>query len=107
MVRALKSPQYLEVLKQDPVIQRINELSFDFGGVKQNSAYPIIKECINEYFLIGKYLDGLMLLQNYGYMMYSETVAFQERYKFNLEDWQSEFSEFCLKYIGSNRIYDK
>ena len=106
-IQSLKSPQFIEVLDQDPIIQRISELSFGFGGVKENSNYPIMKECIQEYFSSEKFVDGLMLLQNYGYAMYSETVAFQERYNFDLSDWQKELSELCLKYLGSCRIYGK
>lgn len=104
VIRTLRHPKVREVLSQDPMIQRIDQLDLNFGGVKQNSTYPVIYECVQEYFNNEQFIDGLMLYQNYGYMMHSETRAFQDRYQFNLKDWQSEYSALCLKYLGDSRV---
>jgi tetratricopeptide (TPR) repeat protein len=105
VIRSLRSPQFGEALSKDPLIQRVDEFNFNFGGVKENSMYPMMYECVQEYFNSGQFIDGLMLYQNYGYMMYSETVSFQERYNFNLKSWQSEYAELCLKHLGDNRVF--
>ena len=105
VIRSLRSPQFREALNKDPIMQRIDEFELSFGGVKENSIYPIIYECIQEYLNNEQFIDGLMLYQNYGYMMYSETGAFQERYNFDLKSWQSDYSELCLSYLGDNRVF--
>jgi hypothetical protein len=105
VIQSLRRPQFREVLNKDPVAQRIDEIELNFGGVKENSIYPIIYECVQEYINSERFIDGLMLYQNYGYMMHSETGSFQERYNFNLKSWQSEYSALCLKYLGDNRVF--
>ena len=77
-----------------------------FGGEKENNNYPLLKECIEEYFEQGESIKRLSLYQNYAYMMYSETKAFQERYNFNLKEWQNEYSRLCEEKLGDNRRYD-
>ncbi len=103
IMRSLRNPKTKEILNSDPVIKRIDDISLGFGGVHENSTYTIIAECVEEYFVKEQYIEGLSLNQNYAYIMYSETVSFQERNKFILEDWQSEFSQLCLKFLGDNR----
>lgn len=105
VIRLLQNPQFREVLNKDPIIQRIDEFELNFGGVKENRIYPIMYECIQEYFNNGQFVEGLILYQNYGYMMYSETSSFQDRYNFNLKNWQSEYSELCKKHLGDNRVF--
>jgi hypothetical protein len=43
--------------------------------------------------------------QNYAFMMLTETNAFQERYNFNLDAWQNEFTELCILGLESDRIF--
>lgn len=105
VIRSLRNPQFREALSNDPIIQRIDDFELNFGGVKENAIYPIIYECVQEYLNSEQFIDGLMLYQNYGYMMYSETGAFQERYNFDLKSWQSEYSKLCLKHLGDNRVF--
>jgi tetratricopeptide (TPR) repeat protein len=105
VIRSLRSSQFREALSKDPIVQRIDEFELNFGGVKENSIYPIIYECVQEYLNSERFIDGLMLYQNYGYMMCSETGAFQERYNFDLKSWRSEYSELCLKHLGDNRVF--
>ena len=105
VIRLLRTPPFREILSKDPIIQRIDDFDLNFGEFKENSIYSIIYECSQEYIKGSNFIDGLMLYQNYGYMMYSETTAFQERYGFNLKRWQKEYSELCLKHLGDNRVY--
>ncbi|MDV2080858.1 tetratricopeptide repeat-containing protein [Marinobacter xestospongiae] len=103
VIRMLRSPSVREAIPNDPLIQRIDELELGFGGVKENPAYSVIYECVQEYFKREQFIEGLVLYQNYAYMMYSETLSFQERHDFNLQDWQSEYTGLCLQYLGDNR----
>jgi len=105
ILRALRNPQFQEMLKDDPLMQRIGEFELHFGGVKENANYPVMYECVQEYFKRDQFVEGLMLYQNYGYMMHSETVSFQQRYNFKLDNWRLEYSELCLRYLGNSRIY--
>jgi len=106
VLRMLQSNNAKEILPNDPIVKRVNNLNLGFGGEKENNNYPLLKECIEEYFEQGEDIKGLSLFQNYAYMMYSETTAFQERYNFNLSEWQSEYSELCKNKLGDNRRFD-
>ena len=70
---------------------------------RENPTYPVMADCILEYFTENKYREGLMLYHNYGYMMFMETKPSQDRYNFVLENWQSELSERCSRYLNDNR----
>lgn len=107
VIRTLRNNQIREVLSNDPIVARIDEFYLGFGGVKENSIYPLMHECVQEYFNHEQYIDVLMLYQNYAYMMCSETGSFQERYDFNINNWQSGFSELCLKYLRNCRIFTR
>lgn len=106
VLRTLKSMRSQTSIKDDPLIQRIDEIDFDFGGTKENPVYSILDGCIQEYFKKELYTDGLMMFQNYAYMMTSETISFQERNGFNLSEWQLKFSDLCLEYLGDNRLFE-
>lgn len=102
-IRMLKTAVNLDAFNDEPLIRIIPDLSMKFGGTKENHQYNLLSECAEEYLRTGKHIRGLKLMQNYAFMMSIETSAFQERYKFNINDWQQEFSERCLKHLGTNR----
>jgi len=62
-------------------------------------------DCVTAYFETGKHIDGLILHQNYAYMMMTETSSFQERCHFDLAEWQAEFGALCEKHLGTNRRF--
>ncbi len=88
---------------QDPLVARSEQLTMQYGGTKENSNYGVLKECIAEYLSSSTPTLGLLLNQNYGYMMSMETTAFQDRYDFNLTGWIEEHSRFCAEYVGDSR----
>ena len=106
VLRMLQNNTAKEILPNDPIIKRASNITMSFGGEKENNNYPLLKECIEEYFEQGESIKRLSLYQNYAYMMYSETKAFQERYNFNLKEWQNEYSRLCEEKLGDNRRYD-
>ena len=87
----------------DPLVDRSSELTMNYGGVKENSNYKILKECISVYLTSPTPVLGILLNQNYGYMMYMETNAFQERNGFVPARWIEEHSLLCAKYLGDDR----
>lgn len=99
----LRMLQTSKVETKDPLTMRSRELFEKFGGTKENSNYPILKECIEEYLASDMPLLGLLLNQNYGYTMSMETVSFRERYQFEPKQWITEHSELCAKYLGDSR----
>lgn len=101
----LKMAVNSEIFQTDPVVQRVaaGELTLHFGGVKENNNYRAMTACINDYLKLNKPLNALRLLQNYAFVMSSETTAFQARYHFSLGEWQTQFSELCLTHTGDNR----
>lgn len=101
----LQQASTLADLSCDPVVKQIslNSLNLNFGGTKTNQNYDRMKECIAEYFVQNKAISALKLSQNFAYAMYFETSAFQERYHFNMKEWQTEFNELCLKHLGDSR----
>ncbi len=61
---------------KDPLVTWSEQLSMQNGGTKENSNDGIHKECIAEYLSSSTPTRGLLLNQNYGYMMFMETMAF-------------------------------
>ncbi|MFM2478636.1 tetratricopeptide repeat-containing protein [Celerinatantimonas sp. MCCC 1A17872] len=107
VIAMLKNPRYQEYLQGDPVISRMAQMEFDFGGQKHNPIYPLLKECVNDYFNANQPVQALLLYQNYAYMMRAETSSFQERYEFDLSSWQSEFGALCAEHLGSDRKFSQ
>lgn len=105
-LRVLQNKIAHEILPNDPIVTRANDLTQNFGGTKENSNYPLLKEAIDEYLERGENIRGLSLYQNYAYMMNAETTAFQERYQFSIEEWRNEFSHLCKNKLGDNRRYN-
>ncbi len=63
-----------------------------------------MQKCIDAYFSLEEITIALRLHQNYAYMMWGETSAFQERYNFDLSRWRDEHSKLCEKYLGNDRV---
>jgi hypothetical protein len=87
----------------DPLVERSGDLDMNYGGTKENPNYRILQECINAYLASPTPLIGLLLNQNYAYMMYMETTAFQERHKFDSKEWIQRQTELCSRILGDSR----
>jgi tetratricopeptide (TPR) repeat protein len=105
-LRMLQNKTARELLPDDPIVKRADELTQSFGGVKENANYPLLKDAVDEYLLQGENIKGLSLYQNYAYMMYTETSSFQDRYNFNLDAWREEYAQLCNEKLSDNRRYD-
>jgi tetratricopeptide (TPR) repeat protein len=66
----------------DPIWRACGQLSFNFGGNKENADYPVLHAAIESYLEHGNYLCASTLMQTYAELMSAETVSFQERYGF-------------------------
>lgn len=66
----------------DPIWRACRQLSFNFGGSKENADYPVLLAAIDTYVEQGNYLSASTLMQTYAELMSAETVSFQERYAF-------------------------
>lgn len=88
---------------EDPLVAKSEQLSAQYGGTKENPNYDLLKNCIDEYLSSSTPTLGLLLNQNYGYMMSMETTAFQDRYDFDRATWIKEHSSLCSKYVGDSR----
>ena len=102
-LRLLQAAKNIPSLADDPLVARSSEINMSFGGAKENSVYEVFKDCITQYLASSNPLRGILLNQNYGYMMMMETKSFQERNEFQIEEWGAEQSELCLKHLGDNR----
>ncbi len=102
-LRMLHNAKKSNRLANDPLVARSSELRMKWGGAKENTDYYILKSCIGEYLSSETPVLGLLLNQNYGYMMETETVAFQERYGFDSSSWIQEHSDLCSKHLGDSR----
>lgn len=87
----------------DPLVACSDRLPMKFGGEKENTCYHVIKDCIDAYLSSSTPVLGLLLNQNYGYMMSMETVSFQERYHFDRTTWINDHSQLCSQYLGDSR----
>ncbi|WES66901.1 tetratricopeptide repeat-containing protein [Superficieibacter sp. HKU1] len=101
LTQAARLPQF----RDDPVVRRVaaKEMDLNYGGVKENTNYLMMQACIDDYFSQDKPRLALTLLHNYGYIMSSETTAFQDRYGFNLNEWRMQFSKLCSEHLGDAR----
>ena len=66
----------------DPIRRACGQLSFHFGGSKDNADYPVLLAAIATYLEQGKHVAASTLMQTYAELMSAETVSFQERYAF-------------------------
>ena len=66
----------------DPIWRACGQLSFNFGGSKENADYPVLLGAIATYVEQGNYLRASTLMQTYAELMSAETISFQERYDF-------------------------
>jgi tetratricopeptide (TPR) repeat protein len=66
----------------DPIWRACGQLSFNFGGSKENADYPVLLAAIDTYLEQGKHVSASTLMQTYAELMSAETVSFQERYAF-------------------------
>lgn len=90
-------------LFDDPVLERSEQLTLGYGGVKENENYSLLRACIDEYLSAGTVVPGLLLNQNLGYMMAMETRAFQERHGFQDAAWLEEHVGLCETHLGDSR----
>ncbi len=101
---ALRMLQSAKGKTGDPLVASSGRLTMSYGGDKENSNYDVLKECISAYLSSPTPVLGLLLNQNYGYMMRMETRSFQDRYAFDPTAWLTEHSELCAKYLGDSRM---
>ncbi|KKO63105.1 hypothetical protein VM94_02850 [Janthinobacterium sp. KBS0711] len=66
----------------DPIWRACGQLSFNFGGSKENADYPVLLAAIGDYLAQGDSIRASTLMQTYAELMSAETVSFQERYAF-------------------------
>lgn len=105
-IRSFKAIRKEGPLKDDPLVKRSEQLCFSFGGTKENDEYNLISDCIDEYLSQNNHYFAIMLKLNYGYIMYSETTAFQERYNFSKDTWLSELKNMCKNGFGDSREFN-
>ena len=67
----------------DPIWRTCGQLSFNFGGSKENADYPVLLGAIESYLEQGNHVAASTLMQTYAELMSAETVSFQERYGFD------------------------
>ena len=67
----------------DPIWRACGQLSFHFGGSKENGDYPVLLAAIDDYLAQGESIRASTLMQTYAELMSAETVSFQERYAFD------------------------
>lgn len=60
------------------------ELTFKFGGTKENPDYEVLRQIIDSYVEQGEGIKATLLLQTYGELMFRETRSFQERCAFDV-----------------------
>ncbi len=75
--------QPLPDAESDPIWRSCQQLSFSFGGSKENADYPLLAAAIDIYLEQGKLRSASTLMQTYAELMSAETVSFQERYGFD------------------------
>ena len=104
VLQLLKRAAKCSVGSSDPVLKRVGKYDVNFGGHKENSNYPIMKDMIREYFIRDPIL-ALQMNQNYAYMMQTETTAFQERYDYDSDRWRDEHAKLCQTHLGNDRQF--
>jgi tetratricopeptide (TPR) repeat protein len=77
-----------EAVRNDPLWKRRTDLTWKFGGAKENDNYRVLQEIIEEYAEMKQWKNWFNLSQVYSELMCGETGAFQERYDFNPKEWR-------------------
>lgn len=102
LIDAAKVPE----LADDPLVVRARALTLKFGGEHSetdNPNYPILQDCAKAYLESDTPIYGLLLRQNYAFMMSLEDADFQDRHRFNIADWYGEHVELCRRHLGDSR----
>lgn len=86
----------------DPIINQADKLFMKIGE-EENSNYLILKSVIDEYLSSETPTLGLILNQNYAYLMMMETNSCRERYNFNIDEWLESHQALCQKLLGDDR----
>lgn len=84
----LKALQWLRTqpvpeAEADPIWRACGQLSFQFGGSKDNADYAVLLAAIDTYLAQGNDRCASTLMQTYAELMGAETVSFQERHGFD------------------------
>lgn len=89
-------------LQDDPIWLSRQDLHLQFGGTKINDDYLVLRRAIDVYLDQGKAVKAATLIQTYGEWMSTETVSFQERYGFVMQEYVAWQVETCAS-LGLNR----
>ena len=79
----LRSQPMPDAGRIDPIWRICGQMSFSFGGRKENGDYPLLAAAIESYLEQGELIAASTLMQTYAELMSAETVSFQERYGFD------------------------
>ena len=103
-IQLLKKINQNGILKNDPIIKRLDVLQLTFEYNKTEISYEILKDAYLEYFTVGDFITALILEHNYALMMYFETQSVQDLHNFNLKQWRIDYAFKCKKYL--NRTFE-
>ena len=103
-IRLLQWARTQDILPDDPLVQLTGQHGLSFGGTKENEIYLAMGTCIESYLDSDTPVTGLLMNQNFAYMMSRETVSFQERYGFNADAWLDRQTGLCEQYLGDSRL---
>lgn len=103
-LKLLQDAKRCSAFADDPLVSRSTSLTLTFGGMSENPDYGILQSCIAEYEHSATPLPGILLHQNYGYLMMRETTAFQERHGFDLANWRTRHIQLCETHLGDSRL---
>jgi tetratricopeptide (TPR) repeat protein len=103
VLRLIQLGENIPALANDPLVKRGSQLTNRFGGEKDNANYALLRAAVAEYLDRGESRTALLLEQNVALMLSTETVSFQERSGFILQEWRTGFARLCAEHLGDAR----
>lgn len=103
VLRWLKSQSSAHVDPADPIWRARKLLTLQYGGVKENPAYPILSSAIDDYLAQADFVSASTLMQTYTELISGETVSFQERYRFDRGAFIARQIEVSQRLAGGSR----
>ncbi len=92
-----------EDVARDPLWGMRGQLTWKYGGAKQNDNYLILKEVLEEYLQSGMVIEWFHMSQTYSEIMCSKTTSFHERYGFDPSAWYRGQIDQWTKLSGVSR----
>ncbi len=93
-------------LETDPIWISRKQLTLNFGGVKENAEYAVLRSAIDAYLQQSAFIPAMTLMQTFAEYMTGETISFKERQGFDGEEYVAWQLDVAATQYGKSRLVE-